>query len=198
MRSRADWPRAEFWAPRHKLGRGVRRMIAELDPEDNDAEITHLSLEVLTPPIMTHIGYASAAARTVAVPHVARQIFREGTGDQIMHPWQRDADTLTFFGELIRRGHRSPEGVAACERIQQIHRAVGGVRNEDQIYTLSVMISYAEHLALTMGRSLYGDVENRARCSFWLGVGRAMRVRNVPETKAELQAWTEEVRGQEL
>ncbi|HTD58351.1 MAG TPA: oxygenase MpaB family protein [Solirubrobacteraceae bacterium] len=141
---------------------------------------------------MTHIGYASAAARTVAVPHVARRIFREGTGDQIMHPWQRDADTLTFFGELMRRGHRSTEGVAACERIQQIHRAVGGVRNDDQIYTLSVMVSYAEHLAHAMGRSLYSDVEDRARFNFWLGVGRAMHVRNVPETKVELQAWTEE------
>jgi hypothetical protein len=192
MMSRPDWPQAEFWAPRRKLGRGVRQMIAELDPEDNDAEITHLSLEVLTPPIMGHIGYASAAARTVAVPHVAKQIFREGTGDQIVRPRQRDADTLTFFGELMRRGHRSAEGVAACERIQRIHRAVGGVRNEDQIYTLSVMISFAEHLALAMGGSPYSDVENHARRSFWLGVGRAMCVRNVPDTQAELQAWTEE------
>jgi hypothetical protein len=167
-------------------------MIAELDPEDDDAEITHLSLEVLTPPIMAHIGYASAAARMVAVPHVARQIFREGTGDQIVRPWQRDADTLTFFGELMRRGHRSAEGVAACERIQRIHRAVGGIRNEDQIYTLSALISFAEHIARTMGHSFYSDVENRARRSFWLGVGRAMCLRDVPETQAELQAWTEE------
>jgi hypothetical protein len=167
-------------------------MIADLDPEDNDAEITHLSQEVLTPPIMTHIGYVSSAARTVAVPRVARRIFRAGKGDQIVDPWQRDADTLTFFGELMRRGHRSVEGAAACERIQQIHRAVGAIRNEDQIYTLSLMISFGEHLADTMGHSFYSDTENRARLSFWLGIGRAMRVRDVPETEAELQAWAAE------
>ncbi len=192
MPSNSHRPRAEFWAPRYVLGRSVRQMIAGLDPDEHDAEITHLSTEVLTPPMMAHIGYANAAARTVAVPHVARTVFREGTGDQIVHPWKRDADTLTFFGELIRRGHRSAEGMAACERIQQIHRAVGGIRNKDKIYTLSLMASSPRDLAMTMGRPIHSDVENRAQHNFWLGVGRAMQVRDVPETPEELQAWTDE------
>lgn len=139
---------------------------------------------------MTHIGYVSAAARTVAVPRVARTVYREGTGDQIVRPWVRDADTLTFFGELIRRGHSSPEGTAACERIQQIHRAVGGIRNEDKIYTLALMAYSPQRLARAMGRPIHSDVENRAQYNFWLGVGRAMRVRDVPETPEELKAWT--------
>jgi hypothetical protein len=167
-------------------------MIAKLDPDEHDAEITHLSSEVLTPPIMTHIGYAISAAHTVAAPHVARRIYREGGGDQIVRPWERDADTLTFFGELIRRGHRSAEGVATCERIQQIHQAVGGIRNEDKIYTLSLMANSPRDLAVAMGRPIHSDVENRAQHNFWLGVGHAMRVRNLPETPEELRAWTDE------
>ena len=174
------------------LGRGVRQMIARLDPDEHDAEITHLSSEVLTPPMMAHIGYANSAARTVAVPHVARTVYREGTGDQIVRPWERDADTLTFFGELIRRGHRSAEGKAACERIQQVHRAVGGVRNEDKIYTLSLMASSPRELAQAMGCPVHSDIENQAQYNFWLGIGRAMRVRDVPETYDELRAWTDE------
>jgi hypothetical protein len=192
MPSNSRRPRPEFWAPRYVLGRSVRQMIAGLDPDEHDAEITHLSTEVLTPPMMAHIGYANAAARTVAVPHVARTVFREGTGDQIVHPWERDADTLTFFGELIRRGHRSAEGMAACERIQRIHRAVGGIRNEDKIYTLALMASSPRDLAVAMGRPIHSDAESRAQHNFWLGVGRAMRVRDVPETREELQAWTDE------
>jgi ER-bound oxygenase mpaB/B'/Rubber oxygenase, catalytic domain len=185
-------PRTEFWSPRYKLGGSVRRLIAKLDPEQHDAEITHLSSEVLTPPVMAHIGYVNASARTVAVPHVARTVFREGTGDQILRPWERDADTLTFFGELMRRGHRSAEGIAACKRIEQIHRAVGGVLNEDKVYTLALMIHSPQDLALAMGRPIHSDVENRALHSFWMGVGRAMGVRDVPETPDELRAWAEE------
>lgn len=164
-------------------------MIAKLDPRREDAEITHLSLEVLMPPLLTHIGYASAGARTVAVPRVADRILRDGRGDQVRRPRQRDADTLTFFGELIRRGHRSAAGRAACERIQGIHRSVKGVLNEDQIYTLCTLIFQSEHLAAAMGRPSYTDVENEARLNFWLGVAGGMQLREVPETRSELLSW---------
>ena len=167
-------------------------MIAKLDPDEHDAEITHLSTEVLTPPIMSHIGYAIAASRTVAVPRVARTIYGEGTGDQILYPWERDSDTLTFFGTLMRHGYLSAEGTAACKRIEQIHRTVGGVRNEDKVYTLALMVYSPQDLALELGRPIHSEVENRALHNFWMGVGRAMGVRNVPETRAELRAWTDE------
>ena len=164
-------------------------MIAGMDPQREDAEITHLSLEVLVPPIVTHIGYASAGARVVAVPRVADRILRGGSGDQVIRPRVRDADTLTFFGELIRSGHRSVAGIAACERIQRIHGAVKGVLDEDQIYTLCTLIFLPERFALAIGDPFYSDLENEARFSFWLGVGRAMRLREVPGTRSELLAW---------
>jgi ER-bound oxygenase mpaB/B'/Rubber oxygenase, catalytic domain len=189
---RLGWPRSEFWEPRWVLGRDVRRMIAELDPARDDAEITHLSLEVLTPPMFAHLGYASAGIRVNAVPRAAKRVVRDGTGDQILRPWVRDADTLTFFSELMRRGHRSAAGVAACERIQGIHKSVGGVLNEDQIYTLCTLIFYSETLAQTMGHQVHAEVENEARLSFWLGVARHMRLRDVPQTRVELLAWMED------
>ncbi|HEY3829084.1 MAG TPA: oxygenase MpaB family protein [Solirubrobacteraceae bacterium] len=170
----------------------MQRIIASLDPERDDAEITHLSLEVLMPPMLAHIGYASAGARTVAVPRVAERILRAGAGDQVVRPRARDADTLTFFGELMRRGHRSTAGLAACERIQMIHRSVGGVLNEDQVYTLCMLAFFGERLAKTLGQSFYTDVENDARRNFWLGVARGMRLRAVPDTPAELVAWMED------
>jgi ER-bound oxygenase mpaB/B'/Rubber oxygenase, catalytic domain len=174
------------------LGRDVARLIAELDPVANDAEITHLSLEVLMPAVLSHIGYASAGSHLVSVPRVAERILRGGNGDQVLDPRKRDADTLTFFGELIRRGHRSPEGLAACERIQRIHRSVNGILNEDQVYTLATLIFQGERFAEAMGKPAYTESENQARLSFWCGVGRGMRLRDVPESRAEFLAWMEE------
>jgi ER-bound oxygenase mpaB/B'/Rubber oxygenase, catalytic domain len=164
-------------------------MIASLDPHRDDAEITHLSLEVLMPALTTHIGYASAGTRLVAVPRVADRVLRGGGGDQVVRPRARDADTLTFFGELIRRGHRSAAGIAACERIQRIHRSVKGILNEDQIYTLCTLIFLGEDFARRMGYPFYTDAENEARFSFWIGVAGGMRLRDVPETRPALLAW---------
>jgi hypothetical protein len=93
-------------------------MIGRLDPLADDADITHLTMEVLTPPFMAHLGYASGAARTVASPRIAERATRQGTGDQLVRPRARNVDTLTFFSELFRFGHRSPEGIAASARIQ--------------------------------------------------------------------------------
>jgi ER-bound oxygenase mpaB/B'/Rubber oxygenase, catalytic domain len=185
----SDWPRSEFWQPRWVLGRDVRQMIAQLDPQREDAEITHLSLEVLLPAIVTHLGYAAAGARLVAVPRVADRVLRGGSGDQVLRPRLRDADTLTFFGELIRRGHRSAAGIEACGRIQRIHRSVKGILNEDQIYTLCTLVFLGERFAASMGRPIYTELEDLARFNFWCGVARAMGLRDLPETRHELLGW---------
>jgi fatty acid desaturase len=167
-------------------------MIAELDPELEDAESSHLAMEVLTPPFMAHLGYASGAARTVASPRIAERATRQGAGDQLVRPRARNVDTLTFFSELFRFGHRSREGIAACARIQEIHRAVGRIRNDDQVFVLSQLILGHERVGRALGRCPYSEREGDALLHFWLGVGRAMRLRDLPETRAELRAWVDD------
>jgi len=171
------------------VGRDVRRMIRELDPVENDAEIAHLSMEVLTPPSLAHLGYASGAARTVASPRVAERATRQGQGDQLRRPVTRNVDTLTFFGELMRLGHRSAEGRAACERISQIHRNVGRIRNDDQIFVLSQLIWGHERIGAALGLDPFSEHQRQALTNFWLGVGHAMGLRNLPTTRAELEDW---------
>lgn len=187
--SRSEGPDPRYWAPRRVLGHQVRTMIADLDPEHDDVEIVHLCLEVLTSPAVAHLGYVSAAVRTVAVPRVARRILRGGHGDQVVRPYLRDADTLTFFGELIRLGHRSPAGTAAAERVRQIHDTVGGVRNDDQIYTLGLLIFGQEVLTETLGGPARSAVEVAALFHFWTAVARNMRLHDLPETQDEYRAW---------
>jgi hypothetical protein len=99
---------------------------------------------------------------------------------------------LTFFGELMRRGYRSAEGKAACARIQGIHRAVTRIRNDDQIFVLaqlafgSVIIGKAMGLQPFPARALDGQLH------FWLGVGRTMGLRDLPESRHELACLAEE------
>ena len=183
------WPRAEFWAPRRVLGARVVRMITELDPEHDDAEIAHLVMEVLVPPVVAHLFYASGAARTVASPRIAERATRQGTGDQLVRPVVRNADTMTFFSELFRRGHRSAEGMAACRRIQDIHRTVGRIRNDDQVFVLSQLITGDERIARALGVTAFAEHHRDALFQFWIGVGKAMRLKDLPETRAELSSW---------
>lgn len=183
------WPSGEFWAPRRVRGREVHQMIDRLDPVVDDAEITHLTMEVLTPPFMAHLGYASGAARTVASPRIAERATRQGTGDQLVRPRARNVDTLTFFSELFRFGHRSPEGVAACARIQEIHRAVGRIRNDDQIFVLSQLMFGDERIGAALGHDPYSQRQRDGLFSFWHGAGKAMGLRGLPETRDEFLAW---------
>jgi hypothetical protein len=55
------------------LGRDVLDLLGDLDPELEDSEIAHLSLEVLTPPRVALIAYVSGAARTNASPRIAER-----------------------------------------------------------------------------------------------------------------------------
>jgi len=164
-------------------------MIDGLDLETEDAEITHLTMEVLTPPFAAHLGYASGAARTVASPRIAERATRQGTGDQLVRPRTRNVDTLTFFSELFRFGHRSREGIAACVRIQDIHRAVGRIRSDDQIFVLSQLMFGDERIGRSLGHDPYSQRQRDGLFHFWLGVGKAMRLRDLPETRSEFLGW---------
>jgi len=183
------WPRQEYWAPRRLPIRDVRRRLEELDPASQDVEVAHLALEVLTPPRIAVFAYAIGAARTNASPRIAERQVREGRGDQIAHPRERIADTLTFFGELMRCGHRSAEGRAVCDRINGIHREVGRIRNEDQIFVLSQLAFGPEIIGRAMGRQPFSHHVLDGLFHFWLGVGRAMKLKDLPETRPELAAW---------
>ncbi|WP_415973834.1 oxygenase MpaB family protein [Rhodococcus sp. 077-4] len=188
----ARYPLTRYWESRRVSGAEVHRMIDALDPVEDDVEITHLSMEVLTPPLFAYMGYASGFARTLGNPATADRTWRNGTGDQILKSAQRDLDTLTFFGEFIRRGHRSPEAQAVFNRVQQIHGQIGRVSNEGQIHVLGMLIFDQERFARYLGHRWFSDRENEARFNFWLGVGNGMRLRDMPQTREDFLAWIDD------
>ncbi len=62
-------PLQQCWEARKVTGTEVMRMIDELDPVEHATEITHLSMEVLVPPIFAYLGYAAGFARTLEIRH---------------------------------------------------------------------------------------------------------------------------------
>lgn len=182
-------PLQQYYEARRASGFEVKQMIEELDPVDNAVEITHLSMEVLTPPLLGYLGYSAGFARTLGNPAVAHRIWRNGEGDQIVASARRDVDTLAFFGLFMRYGFGTDKAQGIYDRVQDIHRTVKGIGNETQVHVLGMLIFDQERFAKNYGHEWFSDKENEARFHFWVGVGKAMRLKDVPETREEFLTW---------
>lgn len=186
-------PRAEFWADRTLTVTEVRKLIETLDPVEEDAEITHLSLEVIIPPMFGHAAYASGTARGMMHPGEAVVGYRGGRGDQILRPEHRDRDTLTFFGLFMREGHRSARSQEIFDRVQQIHHDVRGVGNDLQLHVLGLLIFEPERWVSDLGApGWFTERENLARFHFWQGVGRGMGLKRIPASYDEFRQWLDD------
>ena len=164
-------------------------MVNALDPVECDAEIAHLSFEVQIPHVLGHAAYLVGFARSLGSPRIAERIWRDGTGDQGRIPYRRDEDTLVFFSEFMRRGHRTRAGADGFERARQVHKDVGGVLNEDMIYVHGMLVLDAARVARELGSDYFTDNQLDGMFNFWTGVARGMGLRGLPETRRELAAY---------
>jgi hypothetical protein len=112
---------AAAWdAGSRRRGYAIRRRIAALDPVDDNEEAARLTFEVLYgDPIAVHAAYLVGFSRQVAVPGIARVIYRGGGGENLRDVARRTDDTLTLFGAFFHWGHSSPRGRAAIARMEQ-------------------------------------------------------------------------------
>ncbi|CAM3714932.1 oxygenase MpaB family protein [Smaragdicoccus niigatensis] len=180
--------RPELWEDRTVTAAEVREIIAGLDPVADCAEITHLSLEVLTPPMFAQMAYASGFAR--GVTHPAEAIVTHRAGGYVNAPENRDRDTLAFFGLLYRHGPHSEEMQRVVDRIQQIHHDVRGVGNNLQLHILGLMIIEPERWARDLGAAnFFTTVENDARFHLWAAIGRMMGLEGIWSSYDEVEPW---------
>jgi hypothetical protein len=182
---------AEAHADRGRLAGGyaIARRIAALDPVRDNEEATHLSIEVrYGDAIFVHAAYTVAFARQVAVPSIARIVYRSGTGDMMRDVRRRNDDTLVFFGEMLRHGHSSARARAVIDRMEQIH-ARFGISDADKLYTLASLALEADRIVEHLGLRVFTPAEKLARFHFWRGVGEYMGL-TVPPSPDRLLAWT--------
>ncbi|WP_158056868.1 oxygenase MpaB family protein [Saccharomonospora sp. CUA-673] len=186
-------PLAEYWEDRTMSVADVRKLITELDPVDNDVEITHLSLEVVVPPMFAHAAFTGGTARGMIHPAEATVGYRKGTGDGIVRPHHRDNDTLAFFGLFMREGYRSDAAQAVFDRVQQIHHDVNGLHNDLQLHILGLLTFEPDRYVEGLGApGFFTDREKYARYNFWKGVGTGMGITDIPGSYHEFQLWVED------
>lgn len=184
----------ELYADRTVTVAEVRRLIAELDPVQDCSTITHLSLEVITPPMVANMSYASGFAR--GVMHPAEAIVAHRAGGYVNAPEVRDRDTLAFFGLLHRCGPHSDQMQHVVDRIQEIHRDVRGVTNTLQLHILGLLMYEPQRWARDAGvPDFLAPIENEARFQMWAAIGRMMGLEGIWSSYDEVEPWVLEFEG---
>ena len=167
----------------------ARREIARLDPVADARRIAHLVFEVrYGAPVFVHPLFALAFARQVAVPDIARVLYRDGRGLILSETARRNDDTLVFFGLLFRHGD-SPEGQKIVDRITRMH-ARFPIANDLNLYTLATLACLPSRIGRQfMGRELLTPREATALYHFWRRIGRMMGIRDIPGSPDALLQW---------
>jgi hypothetical protein len=172
-----------------RFGYSIGRQIAALDPVEDNEEAARLTFEVLYgDPIAIHAAYLVGFSRQVAVPGIARVIYRGGSGGNLRDVARRTDDTLGLFGAFLRWGHSSPQGRAAIARMEQIH-ARFAIADEQKLYTLATLIFEGERIGRHLGVDLLSANQREAGWRFWRGVAEQMPLGGLPPTADELWSW---------
>lgn len=169
--------------------RWARREIAGLDPVRDCRRIAHLLLEVrYGEPRFVHPMFSLAFSRQVAIPAIAKVLYRDGKGIIMSQTAKRNDDTLVFFGLLLRHGN-SPAGMQVVERMNRMH-ARYPIPNELNLYTLSTLACLPQRLGRQFtGRDLFDGRESLALYHFWRQVGEMMGIRDIPGSPEAMLQW---------
>jgi hypothetical protein len=174
---------------KRQLGYALKRQIAALDPERDHEEVARLTLEVLYgDPIGVHAGLLIGFSRQVAVPSIARVIYRGGGGDTMHDVSRRIDDTLALFGAFLKWGPSSPEGRAAIARMERIH-ARFPITDEQKRYTLATLIFEADRIGERLVTDQFTAGQREATWRFWSSVAEQMPLGGLPATPEELRRW---------
>lgn len=167
----------------------ARREIAQLDPVADAQRIAHLVFEVrYGSPVFVHPLFALAFSRQVAVPGIARVLYREGKGIILSETAKRNDDTLVFFGLLFRHGD-TPEGRKVVERITRIHSRFP-IPNDLNLYTLSTLACLPGRVSMQFtGRDLLTPKESEALYRFWVTIGTMMGITDIPKSQPAMLQW---------
>ncbi|WAL69238.1 oxygenase MpaB family protein [Amycolatopsis cynarae] len=172
-----------------RLGMTIRRRIGGLDPVREAQEVARLSLQILHgQPMLVHALFSVAFARQVAIPSIARVLWRRGKGDIIVDTARRNDDTIVFFGQFLEWDLASADARRWIERMNAIH-AHFPIANDESLYTLATLALEPQRLAALVGTSPFSEAEREGHWRFWSAVARAQGITGIPESRAVLRTW---------
>jgi hypothetical protein len=167
------------------------REIRRLDPLRDAERIVYLDTCFEFPFDLTR-SLELAFFRTFAVPSIAGLL--DSTGEFVERPRKRYDDTDLLISTFAEHGHSSRVGRAAIRRMNQIH-ARFEIANDDFVYILSTFVLEPFRWNERFGWRPALDVERLAQLHFWRAVGRAMNIKDIPETYDEFDRFNVEFEG---
>jgi hypothetical protein len=175
--------------PKRQFGYALKRRIAAFDPEEDHEEVARLTLEVLYgDPIGVHAALLIGFSRQVAVPSIARVIYRGGGGETLGDIARRIDDTLALFGAFLKWGPSSPKGQAAIARMERIHSRFP-ITDEQKRYTLATLIFEPDRIGQHLGIDQFTAGQREAIWRFWRSVAEQMPLGSLPAMPEELRRW---------
>jgi pimeloyl-ACP methyl ester carboxylesterase len=166
--------------PRH------RARIEALDPTVDHEQIARISAQ-LEFPWDTETALSLALFRTFAVPSISTVL--AGSRAFLDAPRRRYDDTELLLAEMQEHGVASERGRAALRRVNRMHAAYD-LRDDDLRYVLSTFVVQPDDWIARFGWRELTAVEREAAWRFWREVGRRMGVRELPDDREELVAWS--------
>lgn len=162
------------------------RRVRELDP----ATDAHAIVQVLTErlfPVDIFVATELAQLETFAIPSISRLL--HATREYELRGRRRIDDTKAILIEILREGPGSTHGRAMVEHLNRIHGHYR-ITNEDYLYTLSRFVLAPTAWIERHGWRPLHRHERDALFRLYMELGRAMRIRELPESFEELSAWS--------
>ncbi|MCZ6727311.1 MAG: oxygenase MpaB family protein [Acidobacteria bacterium] len=166
----------------------VLEQIQRLDPERDDQRIMHLSFgyEFSWDSIR---ALEIALYRTYCVPSISRLLDR--TGEFYRAAQRRYDDTAILIAELCEWGYEEGRGREALERINWAHSHFK-ITNDDFLYVLSTFLLEPIRWIDSFAWRKLSEVERIGYYHFWRGVGRGMKIRDIPPSLEEFEQWADD------
>jgi len=155
-----------------------QRHVATLDPEADYEEIYRVVFAHEFPWDL-HQAMSFALFRTYAVPSIGRLL--DETGEFRRATQKRYDDTVLLLDEPARSGLRSPSGLRAIRRVNQMHGAYD-ISNDDLRYVLSTFVVVPKRWLDDFGWRPLSPAEVRASVRYYRELGALMGIRDLPAT----------------
>ena len=164
----------------------VRRELQTLDPVSDNQRMVHLLTAYEFPFDMTR-ALELALFHTYASPRVSGLLAR--TGEFERHGQKRYDDTSRLISAFMESGYDSEMGRRAIAHMNHIHGHYR-IDNADYVFVLATFVFYPIEWLSRYGWRPLTPSEEQALFYFFREVGRRMELTGIPNSLADLRAFT--------
>lgn len=170
----------------------VRQELAQLDPVRDHQRMVHLLVAYEFPFDITR-SLELALFHTYASPRVSGLLAR--TGEFERHGQKRYDDTSRLIAQFMESGYDAELGRRAIDHMNLIHSHYR-IDNADYLFVLATFVTYPINWLRRYGWRKLTANEEEAIFRFFMEVGRRMNLNGVPESMADLLAFSAEYEQQ--